>query len=270
MRKCLTIFLALILFCASVRAQKESPYKILFAITGDIMDFTVDNLDNVYVLNASDQIKKYNSAGDSVAVFNNIKKFGKVYMIDASNPLKVLIYYKDFSTIVVLDRLLSVRNTIDLRKLNNFNVNAIGQSYDNNIWLYDENDSKLKKLNDDGKILTETSDFRLLFGQAPMIRSICDQDGFVYLYDPLQAVFVFDYYGSVRNKIAINNWENFKVAEKFIFGSNGDSLHRYSISTFFTEEHKLPSVLKNSIKLNFTSRRLYALKKDFLEIYGFQ
>jgi hypothetical protein len=73
--------------------------------------------------------------GDSVAIFNNVKKFGKISTIDVSNPLKVLLYYKDFSTIVVLDRLLATRNTIDLRQQNIFQVNAIGQSYDNNIWF---------------------------------------------------------------------------------------------------------------------------------------
>jgi hypothetical protein len=253
----------------ALHAQNDGRYKLIAAISGDMVDFTVDNLDNVYVLTATDQIKKYNAAGDSVAVFNNIKKYGKVSTIDASNPLKVLVYYKDYSTIVILDRLLSVQNTIDLRKLNIFNVNAIGQSYDNNIWLYDENEAKMKKLSDEGKVLFETTDFRLLFGEAPSIRSIYDQDGFVYLYDPSLSIFVFDYYGELRNKILIANWQNFKVTSKFIFGSNNDSLQRYNISNFRLEEEKLPPLLRNSVKLNFTSQRLYALKKNFLEIYSF-
>ena len=76
--------------------------------------------------------------GTLVAVFNNVKKFGKLSTIDVSIRLRYLLYYKDFSTIVVLDRLLAIRNTIDLRKQNIFQVNAIAQSYDNNIWLFDE------------------------------------------------------------------------------------------------------------------------------------
>jgi len=249
-------------------AQKEASYKLIATIRGDLVDFAVDNLDNVYVLTSTDQLKKYNANGDSVAVFNNVKKFGKVSTVDVSNPLKVLLYYKDFSTIVVLDRLLTQRNTIDLRQQSIFQVNAIGQSYDNNIWVYDEGDSKLKKINDQGKPLFETSDFRLLFDQAPHIKNIFDQDGFVYLYDPAQNVFVFDYYGALRNKILIRGWQNLKVAGKFIFGINDDTLHRYEINTFRVDEEKLPGPLKNSLKLNFTSSRLYALKKDLLEIYS--
>src|SRR5215467_4204153 len=269
MNRIVNILLVFILiFSFSAGAQNENPYKLISMVKGDIVDFAVDNLDNVYVLASTDQLKKYNAAGDSVAVFNNVKKFGKISSIDVSNPLKVLLYYKDFSTIVVLDRLLATRNTIDLRRQNIFQVNAIAQSYDNNVWLYDEGDSKLKKIDDDGKLLLETPDFRQLFTEAPLVKNICDQEGFVYLYDPQQSVFVFDYYGALRNKILINGWDDLKVAGKFIFGINNDTLHRYEINTFRTAQEKLPGPLKNSSKVNFTSARLYALKQDQLEIYS--
>jgi hypothetical protein len=75
--------------------------------------------------------------------------------------------------------------------------------------VYDEGASKLKKIDDDGKLLLETPDFRLLFNEAPLIRNICDQEGFVYLYDPQQSVFVFDYYGALRNKILISGLGQF-------------------------------------------------------------
>jgi len=261
-------FVVFLVLSVPGEAQSENPYKLIGSIVGDVADFAVDNLDNVYVLTSTDQIKKYNANGDSVAVFNNVRRFGKVSAIDASNPLKVLLYYKDFATIVILDRLLAVQATIDLRLANIFQVNAIGQSYDNNIWLFDEGDSKLKKIDESGKVLLETPDFRLLFDQAPRIQNVFDQDGFVYLYDPEQNVFVFDYYGALRNKILISGWKDLKVAGKFIFGINDDTLHRYEINTFRLDEEKLPVPLNNSLKVNFTSSRLYALKKNLLEIYS--
>jgi glutaredoxin-related protein len=267
MQKNLVIFLFSLLVSGYAEAQTDTSYQLIAVIKGDIVDFTVDNLDNVYILNSTDQLKKYNAGGDSVAVFNNVKKFGRISTIDVSNPLKVLLYYKDFSTLVVLDRLLSTRNTLDLRKQNIFQVNAVAQSYDNNIWLYDENESKLKKLNDEGKVLQETADFRSLFGEAPRIENIYDQDGFVYLYDPAKSVYVFDYYGALRNKIQVNGWKDFKIAGKFIFGINHDTLHRYEINTFRADERRLPNLFQNSLKVNFTSARLYVLKKDLLEIY---
>src|ERR1043166_2375273 len=93
-----------------------------------------------------------------------------------ANAQQAIQYYRDFATIVILDRLLSIRSIIDLRKQHIFSVKAIAQSYDNKIWLYDEQDNKLKKIDEDGKLLFETPDFRQLFGEALMPQKIFDQD----------------------------------------------------------------------------------------------
>jgi hypothetical protein len=270
MKKKLQYILLLLLFGNPAFSQLDTSFKLIAGIKGDVVDFTVDNLDNVYILNSADQLKKYNATGDSVAIFNNVKKYGKLATVDASNPLKLLLYYKNFSTIVVLDRLLSIRNSIDLRKQNIYEVNAIAQSYDNNIWIYDEANSKLKKIDDQGKTLLETADFRQLFGDAPHIVKIFDQDGFVYLYDPSQLVYVFDYYGALRNKILITGWNDFKVTGKYIFGTMDNMLYRYNIQTFRLDEERLPVFLKNAKQVNFTSARLYALQRDELLIYTFR
>ncbi len=270
MNKLLHIVTALFFFCGIAVAQTDTSFKFVKAVNGDIVAFTVDNLDNVYLLNSTNQLKKLNANGDSVAVFNDVKKFGQASLIDVSNPLKILLYYRDFATIVVLDRLLNIRNTIDLRKQNILQVHAIGQSYDNKIWLYDEVENKLKKIDEDGKLLQETPDFRQLFGAAPSPQKIFDQDQYVYLYDSAQAVFVFDYYGALKNKILIAGWKNFKVAGKYIFGSTNNKLFRYDIKTFRVDEWEMPEELYKSQSFNFSSSRLYALKKDRIEIYSFR
>src|SRR5262245_37614242 len=125
----------LIAFCAHAKAQADTTFKLQKTISGDIVAFTIDNLDNIYIMNSHNQVKKLNGNGDSVAVFNNVKKYGKATLIDVSNPLKVLLYYRDFATIVVLDRFLNVVNTIDLRKQNILQAKAIGQSFDNKVWV---------------------------------------------------------------------------------------------------------------------------------------
>ena len=269
MKHIFSVLLGLWVFAAA-NAQADSSFRPVRAVQGDVIAFTVDNLDNIYLLSSTNQVKKLNEKGDSVAVFNDVKKYGKATLIDVSNPLKVLVYYRDFATIVVLDRLLTIRNTIDLRKQNILQVRAIGQSYDNKIWLYDELENKLKKIDEEGKLLQETPDFRQLFGEAPVPTKIFDQDQFVYLYDSTKGVFVFDYYGALKNKIAITGWKNFKVAGKFIYGSANNKLYRYNISNLRTEEWKLPDEIANSSSFNFTSSRLYALKNNRVEVYSFQ
>jgi hypothetical protein len=250
------------------KAQQDSSFHFLKSIKGDIVDFAVDNLDNIYLFSSTNQLKKLNAQGDSLAVYNDVRKLGKATYIDVSNPLRVLLYYKDFSTLVILDRLLNIRNTIDLRRNNIFQVNAVGLAYDNTIWLYDELNSKLKKIDEFGKLLLETPDFRQLFGAAPSPQAIYDQDGYVYLYDTVNGVYVFDYYGTLKNKILITGWKDFKVAGKYIYGITHDTLHRYEIKTFRVDNEKLPSPVWPFQSVSFTSTRLYALKKDELQVYS--
>ena len=224
-------------------SQSDTSFQLLKVLKGDIVNFTVDNLDNIYILNSRNQIKKYNANGDSVAIFNDVKKFGKATLVDVSNPLKVVLYYKDFATVVMLDRFLNVLNTIDLRKQNIFQARAIAQSYDNKIWVFDELENKLKKIDEDGKLLQETPDFRLLFDRAVMPTKIFDENKYVYLYDSLRGINVFDYYGALKNNIIITGWQNFKVTGKYIFGSKADTLYRYDISNFMYDEWTMPEEL---------------------------
>src|SRR6186997_3025208 len=116
MKKLFNIFFFTIVIPFYSHAQSDTSFKLTKIIPGDIIDFTVDNLDNIYILNSRNQIKKLNANGDSIAVYNDIKKYGSATFIDVSNPLKILLYYKDFATVVFLDRFLNAVNTIDLRK----------------------------------------------------------------------------------------------------------------------------------------------------------
>src|ERR1051325_2600855 len=115
MGKVISFFFGLCLGTTGLYAQTDSILTVreLNFIEGSFSDFYVDNLDNVYLLNKDNQVKKLNNKGDSVSVFNALRKYGDIYSIDVSNPLKILVYYKEFGTIVVLDRFLSSINTID-------------------------------------------------------------------------------------------------------------------------------------------------------------
>jgi hypothetical protein len=244
------------------RAQADTSFRLIKILHGDFTELSVDNLDNIYVLNSHNQVKKYNASGDSVAVYNDVRKFGQASLIDVSNPLKVLLYYRDFATVAMLDRFLNAVNVVDLRKQKILEAHAIGQSYDNNIWVYDEMENKLKKIDENGKLVQETADFRLMLGQAISPAKIFDENKYVYLYDSLKGVYVFDYFGALKNGILIQHWQNLKVAGNYIFGSKADTLYRYDIRSFRVDEWKKPSEIIHADAFNFSSARLYALKRE--------
>ncbi len=248
--------------------QKDSSLPLINTIKGGFTDFTVDNLGNIFLLDSNNQLKKLTPGFDSVAIYNDIRKYGKVYSIDAGNPLKILLYYRDFGTIVVLDRLLNTRTTIDLRKQNIFQAKTICQSYDNAVWVYDEGEAKLKKIGDDGNIIDQTGDFRLQLDEAPSPAIMEDHDRLVYLYDSTKGLLIFDYFGTLKNKLAFIGWQDFQMAGKYIVGRKGVLLERYQLSSLSLEEKSLPGILKNTDKIRIAGDRLFCLKGGRLYIYS--
>ena len=261
MKRYLVIIIILLGF-RSANAQSDTVFRELRVIRGDILSFTVDNLDNIYTIDSRNQLKKFSANGDSVAVYNDVKQYGVATLTDVSNPLKILLYYRDFSTVVELDRFLNPVNVIDLRKHQVFQARAIGQAYDNAIWVFDEQEHKLKKLTHQGRLERETPDLRLVLGKALSPVRIFDENRSVFVYDTTHGVYVFDYFGTLRNNILLQGWDNFTVAGKYIFGSRAGMVLRYEIRTFRLDEWTMPAELKNSQAFRFSSSRLYALREN--------
>lgn len=252
-------------WCGSARAQQLMPVK---EINAEITDFTTDNLGNIYLLTKENQLKKYNEKGDSVSVYNDVRRFGKVFCMDASNPLKLMLYYKDFSTVLELDRLLNVRNTIDLKKLNIFQPKAVGVSNDNRTWVYDEMDARLKKVAEDGSLLLATTDLRQALDTLPSPIKLADQDAVVYLYDPEKGVYLFDYYGTLKNRIPFRHWLDFQVLGKYMFGRKANILYRYEPGSLSLSEQNMGTVFDEALKVRISTQRIYILYPGKLVIYS--
>ena len=248
----------------SAFAQDDSLFRFLKKIEYPIASFTVDNLGELYIINTDNQLKKYNEKGDSIGVFNQVTKYGKLSYVEAQNPWKAILYYQDYSTIVLLDKYLNVLTNINLRKQNIFKVKAVTTSYDNNIWLYDEQENKLKKIDDTGNKLFESVDFRNLFDSVPTPQKIIDNDGFVYLYDPEKGLYIFDYYGSFKGKLSFLNWKDITVIDKSIYGFDQQNLYRYAPPIPDVKTFALPVAVQNNTSLKVSNHRIYILKNQQL------
>ncbi len=251
-------------------AKSNASFKFEKFIPGNYNYLNVDVLDNIYLITTGNQLKKLNSNGDSIAVFNDVKKYGNPSYIDVSNPLKILVYYKNFSTVVILDRLLSTRTTINFRKQNIFSVRSIATSYDNNIWLFDEQDYKLKKIDDYGKLLQESTDMRLLVDTVPSPTQIIDSDNLVYLYDEKKGFYIFDYYGALKNSLPFLNWHSTAIARNKMYGFSNDTLYSYEVNSFDLKKYQLPDFFKNYQSIKALNNKVYLLKEDGIEIYSVQ
>lgn len=265
-RLALSILLSLFVFSVSAQDMVFC-IKLNRQIKGEFSDFYVDNLGNIYLITLTNQIKKINPGGDSAGVFNDVKRFGKISYVDVTNPLKILVYYKNFSTILVLDRFLSVQNTIDLRKQNILQAKAVGLSYDNNIWVFDELESKIKKIDESGKVLLESADMRQSLDETPSPVAVIDDNKSLYLYDSRLGWFIFDYYGAFRGKYAFTNWKDVQVMNENLMGREDSCIVLWSPKQLSFTKRKCINNLSAANKLQHQYNKTYILFADRLEIY---
>jgi hypothetical protein len=238
-------------------------------IEGNYSNFYIDNLNNIYLLNKNNQLKKLDANGDSVAVSNALKKYGDVYSVDVSNPLKILVYYKDFSTLLILDRFLSSLNAIDLRKYEILQAQAVAQSYDNNYWVFDAVENKLKKIDDNGNVLLQTPDFRTIFNDDFSPGKIIDNNGFLYLYDKTKGWLIFDYNGAFKQNIPQPNLSNVQVIKNDLYGfDSAHNLHRCNVQTFKESIYHFNEKISSAIKMQINMNSLYVLANNGLYIFS--
>lgn len=242
-------------------------YQLQKRILGNFTNFSLDNLGNVYLVSNNNQIKKLNQNFDSVGVFNDVRRFGKISFVDATNPLKILVYYKDFATIIILDRFLNNRSTIDLRSQNILQVQCISLSYDNQIWLFDELDASIKKVDDNGKVVLTSADFRMLYNDVPNPTTLIDANGLLHLYNPKTGWLLFDYYGAQKNKYAMLNWQDAQIVNNSLMGRNGNTLHIAQPQTLSIKDYATNIDLTVAKKVVFHQSKMFVLFGDRLAVY---
>ncbi len=254
-------------FTSFLFSQKDSSLKLVKTYKLIATDFNVDQLGNIYIVTPTAQLKKINAKGDSLAVYNLSKRYGKLSTIDVTNPLKVLLFYKDYATVVIIDRLLNITNTIDLRKQNIYQVNVIATSYDGQIWFYDEQEAKLKKINEKGKVTQQTVDLRQVLNEMPSPQKIIDNDNNIYMYDAKKGILIFDYYGALKTNIVLKGWSSFYAFNKTVYGLKNDTIQKYTISNIMPITIPLP-IGNNPIKMVVAANRIYFLYKNEIRVYS--
>jgi hypothetical protein len=266
LKKIFSIVIVYVIMQNVIGQTKDTASSILKTYKIKATDFNVDQLGNIYAITPTMQLKKFNANGDSLAVFNLSKRFGKLGLIDVSNPLKAILFYPNFSTILLVDRLLSVTNNIDLRKQNSYQVKTVCQSYDSHIWFYDEQDAKIKKVNEKGAIIQKSIDLRSQFKETITPHKMFETSGLLYLLDTINGVFVFDTYGAFKKQIPLQNCSSFFVVNSKIYGLKKDSLYKYNLIDQKIEIQKLP-IAKNYKKLIVVANKMYALTNDAIIMY---
>ncbi len=234
------ILIALSIGC-SAQPPVAQPSGSSQGIAQKVDQFSVDALGNIYILNLNNHLIKLDANGHFLQQFSAIARHGELHTLDVSNPLRLLLWYKDFGSVVLLDRFLKPATELDLR-MNGFGqASAVAQSYDNNIWIFDLLDFSLKKINPQGAELMRTADFRQLFDQPPMPVKIYDDHQTLYLADTSKGIYLFDYFGTLQKFIPIEGLADLVVFNHVVYINRFSEWYKISIADGRLEKVPIPA-----------------------------
>lgn len=136
------LFILIINFlCFSLQSQEVIPAvkQSDTQLTCDIF-LGFDNQKSIYSL--KNNILTKNSDGITYQ-YNNLS-LGKITNVDFQNPLQIVIFYKNFNTVVLLDNQLNEIKKIDFNLQSTpVTIEAVSLSSQNQIWIYDSISSKI-------------------------------------------------------------------------------------------------------------------------------
>lgn len=224
-----------------------------------------DELGNVYLVREDNALIRYNPDGDSTGNFRSIQN-GDLMWVDATNPMRILLYYPAFSKIILLDRMLSVKNELDLKKLNIFNAPAVGMSADGRIWIYDYVNARLKKIDDQLNVTNIGNDMRQESNTVPRPTALVEREARVYLCDSLNGIYTFDRFASYLNTLEITGVKQLQAFGSQLIYRNHDTLKAYDVKTLALKTIPLPAE-PDFIEARIERNRMYFLFKDRLEFY---
>ncbi|MEN9522653.1 MAG: hypothetical protein RL065_1030 [Bacteroidota bacterium] len=243
-------------------------YKKITAIDTKSSHFTTDNLQNFYLIE-DNKIVQYNNLGLKQKEFNEVK-FGRPGLIEASNPLQILVLYPNQAKALILDRQLTLLYTIDFRSLGYQQVKTACLSRDNKIWIFDASENKLKLFDFNGKLVRSSEDITQITGKGISPAYMLCNETHLYVSDPTQGILVFDSYGDYHKEFFIKGTRNFQLIDNLglLLYVKKHQLKAFNLKSFEEIDFSLPDSI-DVRQARIEQNRLYLLHKEKFMLYEF-
>lgn len=246
LRKYMIVLLLALLFPIGQAQSDNINFQLLFTCKEKAILVRCDKLGNIYTSNGT-IIYKYNTKGELLCSFSHLTN-GKISSIDPYNPMKILVFSRDFLHITFLDTYLSPLNTISglLSDYNLYQPTLVCASHDNGFWVYDEVVEQLFRFDFQGKKSNESLAFSQIATEKIMPNQIQEtESGYIIVNDINYGLLVFDQFGTYIKTIPIPQIRHFDTFGNLIVYTSGNKLIALDISNLHQQSVDL---LQNDVQ----------------------
>lgn len=228
---------------------------------------SVDYIGNFYVQN-NNELWMFNRYDTLFRKFSIIS-LADVTNIDASNALKIQVYYRELGKLLYIDNNISDLSTaISLNDLDLAQSTLVCSSYDNGFWCYLPGTMSLYRYDQQMKRVVDIESITRFFNLSLLEPSFMKEySNSLYLFFPDYGLVVFDIFGAYVQTLPIQKLQYPDI-------QSGELIHYRNDSLFF---QSLPDISRSSVivlphheelrSVRYSSGKVYMLTNKKLFIY---
>lgn len=227
--------------------------------------FTVDNLGNILFVKESEMVKHL-ANGNYFVRYSNLK-LGDISSVDATNGLRLMLFYKDYQQLVFLDDQLTQKSdAVSLEKLGYEQTDLACLSANNGFWLFNKANNELVRFSSDLKKMASTGNLKQMLQSEEILPNfLLEYNGNVFLNCPDVGIYVFDIFGTFSKIISLKGLKSFQVNENIIYFQKNNGVCSYNYKLF--EEACVNYPLSNINHVHFFKNKAYLGNKDSLFVF---
>ena len=267
MKTTILLFICVFFIGLELDAQESDYYKLFRDMNINADEVKVDEFGHFYMLHLKrSELIKMDESGSFLHRFNDYR-YGKMSSFDITNPLKILVFYPDFSVILVLDNKLSIIGEISLEEYGYVDVQHVCLSNDNHIWIYSPLHHRLIKINQSGETLISTNDLQIELGYTPMPINISERNNRIFLLDKNGTIHTFNQYGRYAKSRSLDARILFPTTNQMFYMNGENLVYKYDDRFQSNKEYPLPEHAENKM---FSFSEFYCIYADSSGIRGYK
>ena len=257
--------LLLVFLIASTSAFAQKKIKTL-EISDTIVSIAIDRPGDFYVVTKTGQLQKFDKNGTLIILYKNHSHKAPT-LFDPFDGSRLFSYYRDIQQYTYMNPSFEVTSAFRIDSAFVIQPWLICPSGDHKLWVLDEADHSLKKIN------AKTTEVEIevvidlkLVKDVKNISTMRDYQGFVFLLHKNHGVYIFNSMGKHIRTIAVPGIQTFNFLGEEMYYHEGEKLKFFDL---FTAESREMDFAGKKGEVVLGEQRLFLVHPTAVEIFEF-
>ncbi|WP_235954601.1 hypothetical protein [Cyclobacterium salsum] len=229
---------------------------------------SVDRRGNIFVSDQNGYLRQFSEQGDSLNIYAPAFS-APLSQLDAFWTVSIFLFSASQQQIEILDRFLNPINRSTMADLGITGyISHASQGNNHGLWLYDETDLRLKKIDlSSGNLVQQQPLMALLPHSSLEILQIQERKNLLFLQIATEGIYLFDNQANFIKKIPIPGEVPAFIDQEFIYYLEGDYLLKTNFLSDVSTQLRLPD-LPEIKALALTTNKVILLDTHILRAFN--